>query len=108
MIFRNAEGKVEGIRVRCQCDNCLVYQLAFCLEHNCDMNGLGAGSLSVVHTAPDEVRKFKRERMVLEEQIESRKAAERTRDLEEKKTLADGINHVSKQSAQGVRASEEA
>ena len=45
--------------------------------------------------------------MVLEEQIESRKAAERTRDLEEKKTLADGINHVSKQSAQGVRASEE-
>ena len=55
----------------------------------------------------DEVRKFKRERMVLEEQIESRKAAERTRDLEEKKTLADGINHVSKQSAQGVRASEE-
>ena len=95
--FRNAEGKVEGIRVRCQCDDCIVYQLVFCLENNCDMNGLGAGSLSVVHTGPDEVRTFKRERMVLEEQVEARKTAERARDLAEKAVLGDAINHVSKQ-----------
>ena len=53
--------------------------------------------MSVVHTGPDEVRTFKRERMVLEEQVEARKTAERARDLAEKAVLGDAINHVSKQ-----------
>src|SRR5438105_15124557 len=42
-VFRDSSGRVEGIRLACQCETCLLAQIDFCLRFQANIlaNGLG-------------------------------------------------------------------
>ena len=95
-IFRDDAQRVEGLRLLCQCSNCVLAQAEFVLTRKCELLGLGAHSTSILFDAhdPNAVEFITRERSSLEDDIEARKLQERKKDLDEKAELRSQIGKL--------------
>jgi len=76
-----------GVKLTCQCSECLLAQADFVLRQRSELIGQGAGSTSIVFDGAGGVEFRQRSRSALEDAVEARNLAERQRDVAEKNEL---------------------
>ena len=96
--FPRSDEQIVGVKLTCQCSECLLAQADFALRQRSQFVGLGAGSTSILfNTEDDQAVEFRqRERSALEDAVEARRIAERQIDLKEKRELRDEIKKLEK------------
>ena len=81
--FKDEQGRFEGSRLRCQCDDCLAFQIGFTLESGVNILAHATGTWSVTKTDAKHADARQRSETLLEENLAKQKSAEKAQQQQE-------------------------